>query len=79
MPAGLQSDERLVRLGQIRAILGWRIESRHSAIVGRYAAQLIGGLNMSFDLAVFFNASGSPKEIILPLLHELGETGPEDE
>ena len=34
---------------------------------------------MSFDLAVFFNTSDSPKEIILPLLRELGETGPEDD
>ena len=34
---------------------------------------------MSFDLAVFFNTSESPKEIILPILRELGETGPEDD
>ena len=34
---------------------------------------------MSFDLAVFFNTLDSPKEIILPVLHELGETGPEDD
>lgn len=33
---------------------------------------------MSFDLAVFFNTSDSPKEIILPVLRELGDTGPED-
>ena len=34
---------------------------------------------MSFDLAVFFNTTESPKETVLPLLHEFGETGPRDD